>query len=110
MISHRLNYIPLLRLLFVVRRLTIDRSPRVVFDQVKRLFDQRQYRRVLEFFDELVKQGQTTRIPNQALVKILQSGAKLQDRSRALRIQQVIPSGLTNNPYILSSLVHMFSK
>lgn len=77
---------------------------------MKRLYDRNQHQQLIRLFDDLVKHETTKEIPKQALLKVLQSGAKLQDLSCALRIQNAIPSRHTNDPYIMSSLVHMFSK
>lgn len=96
--------------LFVARQSTTTRSQSVTFDQVKKLYDQKRYDQLLQLFDGQVKHGLTERLSAQAIVKFVQSAAQLQDLTRAAAIHRAIPSRLTNNPYVASSLVHMYSE
>ena len=97
-------------LLLVVRRSTIARSQPSLIDQVQKLYDRKQYEGLLRLFDEQVKQGHAAQLPQRVFVKVLQTGAQLQDLSRAVAIHQAIPRRLIDDPYVVPSLVHMFSE
>ena len=110
MISHRSTIHPLTKLLLVVHRSSVTRSHLTLVDQVKQLYDRKQYEGLLRLFDEQVKQGHAAQLPQRVFVKVLQTGAQLQDLSRAVAIHQAIPRRLIDDPYVVPSLVHMFSE
>jgi hypothetical protein len=93
---------------FLKRSATVP-SDNDLSNRMKQLNDKKQFKEALALFDQYKKDNAETSsefIINQALKACAQSG----DLRRGSYIHHHLPSELKNNVYILTSLIHLYSK
>lgn len=92
-----------------VRRIN-HRSDFALVHQMKLLNQNQNYRELLSIFDHFIKEKSINQLPKGAITQVLKACGKLQDFSRAADIHRCLPSEIINDPYILPTLIHVYSK
>ena len=72
---------------------------------MKQLIDARQYKDVLKLFDQ--QHGTLTDV---TLTLALKACANLGDRERGIRVHQQLSAQSLRNPFIQTSLIHLYSR
>ncbi len=93
---------------FSLKRSMIIRSSWDLGDAMKRLNDQKEFKKALHLFDQY-KDKNMFKISNYLITQALKSSAGIGDLKRALDIDQLIPLKLKNDGYIIASLIHISS-
>jgi hypothetical protein len=76
--------------------------------EMKRLNDERQYRKALSLFDELHRRREMPR--DQAIVQALKACTQTKDHARGIYIHKHLSEKSTSNKFIQSALIHFYSE
>ncbi|CAF4030193.1 unnamed protein product, partial [Rotaria magnacalcarata] len=90
------------------RRLASTQSNVNIGDQIKILNDNKQYKKVLELFDEF-NEKTIDKCSNWIIIQALKACTQICDVQRGLKIHNLISSRLKRDPYVLPSLIHFYS-
>ncbi|CAF4072212.1 unnamed protein product, partial [Rotaria magnacalcarata] len=89
------------------RRLASTQSNVNIGDQIKILNDNKQYKKVLELFDEF-NEKTIDKCSNWIIIQALKACTQICDVQRGLKIHNLISSRLKRDPYVLPSLIHFY--
>ena len=92
----------------VKRSIDIQRNNHLGY-QMKLLNDQKRYKETLKLFDRYTTQD-IQPLSSLIFTQALKACSQLGDAQRGLNIDHLIPSHLKDDTYILSSLIHLYSK
>lgn len=76
---------------------------------MKSLNDKKEFKNAIQLFDKY-KTNFPRRISKLVITQALKACAHLQDIKRGSDIHQLIPSSFQNDPFIRTSLIHLYSK
>ncbi|CAF1078661.1 unnamed protein product [Rotaria magnacalcarata] len=93
--------------LLAVRRLASIQSNVNIGDQMKILNDNKQYKKVLELFDEF-NEKTIDKCSNWIIIQALKACTQICDVQRGLKIHNLISSRLKRDSYVLPSLIHFY--
>ena len=108
MLNKLINHRSLFQTVFVKRPVILHSN----FDlgiQMKTLNNAKQFKNALELFDKY-KANNIDRISNSTIIQALKACAEVHDLHRGSAIHHLISSRIHNDPYILTSLIHLYSK
>ena len=99
---------------FASRIVLVKRSVSIQCDanlnaQMKLLNDKKQFRKALELFDEYKDKNIGT-LSSFTILQALKSCAQIRDLQRGSTIHRFMSSDMKKNSYILTSLIHLYSK
>lgn len=77
--------------------------------QMKIFNEQKQFRKVLELFD-LHKNNFSADISSMIITQTLKACTQLDDLPRGIHIHRLFSSRIKDDPYIVTSLIHMYSE
>lgn len=83
------------------------------FQFVKRvtvLYDQQRYRELLHLFDMHHEKSTMKFVSNKTIIQILQACDHSQNVQMMKKTHQMFSSRIANDPYLLSKLIHVYSK
>jgi hypothetical protein len=94
--------------IIIVKRPVIIKSDVDLVTQMKLLNDQKQFKKALELFDQH-KDNKIGTCSDLMINQVLKACANIGDLQRGLNIHHMISSRTKKNPYILTSLIHLYS-
>jgi hypothetical protein len=96
------------RLVFI-RCLMSMRPDTALGAQMKLLNEKKQFKKALELFEKYQNKSIET-LSSFTITQALKACAQMRDLERGLTIHRLISSRIKNDSYILTSLVHLYSK
>jgi hypothetical protein len=99
----------LLTLIVFVKRSAIVQTKFNLGIEMKLLNDNKQFTKTLELFDKH-KINEAEAFSSLIITQTLKASAHLRDLRRGQAIHRLISSRIKDDPYILASLIHLYSK
>ncbi len=101
--NHRLS-----STIIIVKRPVTIKSDFDLVTQMKLFNDQKQFKKALELFDKH-KDNKMETCSDFMINQVLKACTNISDLQRGLNIHHMISSRTKKNPYILTSLIHLYS-
>lgn len=79
-------------------------------EQMKKLNDQKQYEKCLDLFDKYQQINKNKPFSSLSVTQALKACTRIGDFQRGLTIASILPSRLKNDPTIITSFIHFYSK
>jgi len=92
----------------ITRRLFSSASYTDLATQMKSFNESKQYRKTLQLFNENIVKRQVS-CSRSTMFHVLKACTQLKDPKLSSNIHQMISNKFNNDPYLLSSLIHLYS-
>ena len=106
---NRLKDYSLKSFIYAAERAASSRSDFTLANQMKIFNQTKQYENVLHLFDQYQKENSQP-LSGVIITQALKACSQIADLHRGTTIHHLIPSNIKQDPYILTSLIHLYSK
>ncbi|CAF0979125.1 unnamed protein product [Rotaria sordida] len=105
LVNNRLSFA-----IFIAKRSAIIKSNANLGDQMKLLNNKKEFKKSLELFDKYKEKNNIEKCSNCIIIQVLKACTEIGDLKHGSNIHNLISPRLKYDPYVLPSLIHLYSK